>query len=89
MTRYFKTKRDKLLLNSEALETEIKQLEKDTAMLEVYQTAVNSAAKSITRSDLTELKSFSNPPEIIQRVIICCSAILNESTDWQLAKNVT
>lgn len=66
----------------------MKVLKRDTSVLDEYQESVTDAAKCITRGDITEVKSFSNPPDIVQRVLICVSLILNEKGEWNFAKNV-
>jgi hypothetical protein len=63
-------------------------LEEETKSLDILQASVSTASKQITRSDITELKSFANPPEIIQKVITCMAAALNEKPDWTIARNV-
>lgn len=73
--------------NQETL-AEIEKLEAETSSLSILQTSASNAIKQITRGDVTELKSFANPPEVIQRLLICLAALLNEKPDWPTAKNV-
>lgn len=70
------------------MEAEMNSLRLDTVKLDELQDDVNDAAKCITRGDITELKTFANPPEIVQKVLICVSLILNDKGDWTTAKNV-
>jgi hypothetical protein len=71
------------------MEAEIRSLKLDTAILDELQEDVNNAAKCITKGDITELKTFANPPDIVQKVLICVALILNEKGDWPSAKNVS
>jgi hypothetical protein len=88
LIRFFFKERQRIENEDEETVADIERLEAETASLSVLQTSTSTAAKQITRSDITELKSFANPPDIIQRLLICLSALLNEKPDWATAKNV-
>jgi hypothetical protein len=88
LTRLFGRQKVSLSHESDAALVEIRSLEKDTEILDTLQSVFVSAGKQITRNELTELKSFTNPPEIVQRLFICLAAVLNEKADWGTAKNV-
>lgn len=70
------------------MEIEMKVLKRETSVLDKYQVNVYDAAQCISRAHVTELKTFANPPEIVQKVLTCVSLILNERGDWITAKNV-
>ncbi len=66
----------------------MKLLEKDLNILNVYSEEAQVAIRNVSRSDVTELKSFGNPPEIVQKVLICVALIMGEKGEWANAKNV-
>jgi hypothetical protein len=70
------------------MEVEMKVLKRETSVLDKYQENVSNAAQCISRAHVTELKSFANPPDIVQKVLTCVSLINNERGDWITAKNV-
>ena len=44
------------------------------------------ALQKISRQDITELRTFSNPPKAIQDVLIAVNVLLGDKSDWESAK---
>lgn len=66
----------------------MKVLDKEINALNDIHTDAKSLLKHMNRSDINELRSFGNPPEIIQEVLIVASLIVGEKGDWPTAKSV-
>merc|ERR1711968_135831 len=47
-----------------------------------------SALNSLSKNDITEVKSFANPPKAVQIVLEAVCVLLGEDTDWKNAKTV-
>jgi len=62
------------------------QLDLDKA-LPALENAVK-ALDSLTKSDITEVKSFAKPPEAVQTVMEAVCIMFGEKTDWDSAKKV-
>lgn len=77
-----------LVQEAAKIDKQVKTLEKEVSILKVLRAETLEIASCITRTDVTEVKSFSNPPEIIQNVVRAASLALGEKGDWPSAKNV-
>ena len=73
---------------SKKIGAEVKVLEKDLSILNIYTTEAQNALKNVSRTDVTELKSFANPPDIVRRVLIVVALIMGYPGDWANARNV-
>ncbi|KAF1334344.1 Dynein heavy chain, partial [Globisporangium splendens] len=59
--------------------------------LDVAMPALNNAVKaldSLSKSDITEVKSFAKPPEAVETVMNAVCLLLNEKQSWDAAKKV-
>ncbi|CAI9736985.1 dynein axonemal heavy chain 6-like [Octopus vulgaris] len=73
-----------------ALEPELKQKSADTnALMEklvLDQDKVDAALDSLDKSDISEIRVFTNPPELVQTVLEAVCILMNQRTDWSTAK---
>ena len=46
------------------------------------------ALKSLTKSDITEVKSFANPPKAVQTVMQAVCVLMGEKEDWDSSKKL-
>eukprot|EP01035_Chromulina_nebulosa_P017366 gene17366-22914_t len=85
-----KVKEEESIVGKQAQETEEvaadAQKDLDKAM-PALQSAVN-ALKSLTKADITEVKSFQNPPRAVQVVMEAVCVLLNEKENWDSAKKL-
>ena len=49
---------------------------------------LNKALDSLDKSDISELRVFTTPPELVQTVLEAVCLLLGAKTDWKSAKNV-
>ena len=56
--------------------------------MNIYTTEAQNALKNVSRTDVTELKSFANPPDIVRSVLIVVALIMGMPGDWANARNV-
>jgi hypothetical protein len=63
-------------------------MEKDLLTLIPYQNEINFVMKNISRSDITELRNFPNPPPIVVKVMSAVSVIFNDKPSWDSAQKV-
>ncbi|CBY22454.1 unnamed protein product [Oikopleura dioica] len=50
--------------------------------------AANDALNSLDKSDISELRVFTTPPEMVQTVMEAVCILMGAKTDWKSAKNV-
>ena len=85
-----KVQADELIVGKQAEETQVvaadAQADLDKA-LPALEGAVK-ALKSLTKNDITEVKSFTNPPPAVQKVMeaVCC--LLGQPESWDSAKKL-
>ena len=79
---------DLIEVEAEKLASEAKLMDKEISLLNDILTEGKSILKHMNRSDINELRSFANPPDVIQQVLIATSLVLGEKGDWHGAKNV-
>jgi len=79
-------------LEVEAQATEVKMVQEDAQKdldeaLPALDAAV-TALNSLTKGDITEVKSFAKPPALVQTTMEAVCALLGMKTDWDTAKRV-
>jgi ATP-binding dynein motor region/Microtubule-binding stalk of dynein motor len=67
---------------------DVKSLEKELSHLKALLDDAIICLKNVTRNDITELKTFATPPEVVQKVIISVALIMGEKGDFTTARTV-
>ena len=67
---------------------DVKSLEKELNHLKALLDDAIICLKNVTRNDITELKTFATPPEVVQKVIICVALIMGERGDFATGRTV-
>lgn len=67
---------------------DVKSLEKELNYLKGLLDDAIICLKNVTRNDITELKTFATPPEVVQKVIISVALIMGEKGDFATGRSV-
>lgn len=81
---------DEAAVTKQAEEVQIVQLDAQKD-LDVAMPALSNAVKaldSLSKNDITEVKSFAKPPEAVETVMNAVCLLLNEKQSWDAAKKV-
>lgn len=70
------------------IEEEFMILNKELSFLEPMLEEADRTLQEIQRSEITELRTFTAPPFVVEQVLKAIALLLGESPDWQNVKNV-
>lgn len=70
------------------IEQEFQILNKELSFLEPMLEEADRTLQEIQRSEITELRTFTSPPYVVEQVLKAIVVLLGESPDWQNVKNV-
>lgn len=85
-----KVKEEEAIVGQQAAETQAVQADAQRDLdkaLPALESAVK-ALKSLTKADITEVKSFTNPPKAVQVVMEAVCTLLGEKENWENSKKL-